>query len=201
MHVRFALAPLAIATTVALVASACAGPPPAATPDTDAVVRAQAQWCSMLARVAGNETGWSDLDTCKAARPAGSAAFIKLAAKCYEERTQTYGENAPDTRLLADECKDEVVFKLPDDGGKSRFVLDARCERMTRCEKVPMDECKGALDRLEPSQLSVFTTMFNLTALNEIKACLDSEDCTTDEDAVRTKCYEEPSQKLLWFPL
>lgn len=201
MHVRFALAPLAIAATVSLLVSACGGPPPAASPDTDAIVRAQAQWCSMLARVAGNETGWSDLDTCKAARPAGSASFIKLAAKCYEERTQTYGSNAPDTRLLADECKDEVVFKLPDDGGKSRFVLDARCERMARCEKVPMDECKGALDRLEPSQLSVFTTMFNLTALNEIKACLDGEDCTQDEDAMRTKCYEEASQQLLWFPL
>lgn len=155
----------------------------------------------MLARVAGHEKDWDQLATCKAATPTGSAAFVKLATKCYENRVASYGDNAPDTRLMADECKDEVVYQLPEDNGRSRFVLEARCDRMTRCEKVAKAECLAALDQLDPSQLAVFTKMYNQTSLAEVKTCLDSGDCTDNEEAQRTACYEPLTSRLLWFPL
>jgi hypothetical protein len=194
------LRPLVLVPFVALGFSACGGPPPVAAVDIDAVASAQQGWCEMLARVAGHEKDWSELAACKAATPAGSAAFVKLATKCYEGRVESYGANAPDQRLMADECKDEVVFQLPDDGGRSRFVVEARCERMLRCEKVAKDECLGALDRLDPSQLAVFTKMYNMTALGEVKRCLE-DDCSGDEEAARTACYEPLGKRLLWFPL
>jgi hypothetical protein len=120
--------------------------------------------------------------------------------KCFKQRVQSYGDNLPDKGLLVAECKEETQFNLTADDVASNEVIGARCDRMLRCEKVPVADCKASVAKLEGAQRAVFTTTYNAAALHEIADCLGSRSCTDNEDTAREGCYKPLTEKLVWFP-
>ena len=194
------VSPLAGLASLVLL-SACGGGPPALAADRADVVKAEQAWCAMLAQASGAGAKWEHEAACKAAFPTGSAGYIGLAAKCFKERLESMGKDAPDSRELAASCNDDILFHLPAETAAGKALMQARCDRMERCDKIPQTECKAGTNALEPSQRALFTTSFNDAALGEILECFVSKSCQEDEEAARTSCYEEAQAKRLWFPL
>ena len=178
----------------------CCSPAPASYPDKSGVVQAQAQWCASLAKLSGAENTWEHMADCKAAYPASSAEYLTAMTKCFATRWEDDPENAADQARLVGDCTDEVTMRLPADGPGTAEVLNARCDRMKRCEEVSVEDCRTGVMKLETAQKAIFTTTYNAAALHEIAGCLDSDSCTEDEEAARQKCYQPFTETLLWFP-
>jgi hypothetical protein len=193
---RLAALAAAVAVPLLSLASGCGGSS-ANFPDRDGVVAAQAKWCDALAKLNGAGGTWEHLAECKSTYPSASAAYLRGMTKCFPARKEQ--NNAPDNTQIVGECNDEVTIAIPDDTGRSEAIT-ARCERMERCEKVSLADCKTGVDHLEGAQRALFTTVYNQAALHTAADCLSSASCTDNEDAARTSCYKPLAQKLLWFP-
>lgn len=196
--------PILAASTTFLVAlslplASCAGGV-ASYPDRPGVATAQASWCAMLAKLDGASDKWEHASACGAASPTASAQYLRGMTKCFATRSETAGNKGPDRSQLLAECNDEVTVALRPDDAAAREVLAARCARMDRCEKVSIDDCRKAVDKLESAVRATFTIVYNETALHEIASCLESSSCKPDEDAAREACYRPLNDKLLWFP-
>ena len=178
---------------------ACGGGPAGASwPGAADVAKAQSGWCAMLAEKKALPEG--DKGACEGADVTGSAAYVRLMTKCIAGRLDAAAEDAVDHRQMAADCTDAVTLELPLDQGEGKEVLAARCDRMVRCEKVTLDECKVGVEKLESAQRAIFTTTYNHAALSEVADCLGSKGCTDDEDAAREACYTPVRERLLWFP-
>lgn len=182
-----------------LLAAACSGAP-ASYPDSKGVSAAQKAWCDMLAKIHKEPGTWSREGECKGAFPTASAAYLKGMAKCYFDKVQSEGDNAPDNTTVVDECNTGTLATMLGDESVGAEVIDARCKRMERCEKVAPAECKTAIDKLESGTRAEFTTKYNGAALHDVAECLSSASCTDDEDSARNACYKPVAEKLLWFP-
>ena len=186
----------------ALASLIACGSPGAGFPDRPGVEAAQTSWCDTLAKIHGGPDGWEHLSDCKSAYPNGSPAFIKAMAKCYADRIESYGENAPDVAALREECTQDVVVKLPFDEPAARDLVEARCGWNLRCQKVPMDECKAGFAKLDSAQRILQTTKFNAAAQHRIADCLSSSSCDEEsEEAAFSACYQPAEDKVVWFPL
>lgn len=189
----------ALAAVLPISVAACGGGG-AGYPDRDAVVSAQAAWCTALGKLEGSGEKWSGMSTCKSAYPTASAAFLRGLTKCYVARREAARDTAPDnTQILAD-CTDDVTVNMPSDTSAGKEALDARCVRMLRCEKVAVPECKAAIDKLEAATRVLISTRFNGAALHQVAECLASSSCSANEDEPREACYKPVAEKLLWFP-
>lgn len=182
------------------VMAACAGGAGANYPDRNSVVAAQAGWCDMLAKLRKEPGQWGRLGECKGAYPSASAPYLKGMTECFFERVQSEGENAPDNTTIVDECNAKAVAFMHGDEKMGAELIDARCKRMERCEKVAVLECKTAIEKLESGTRAEITTKYNGAALHDVASCLMSADCTDDEDSARGACYKPANEKLLWFP-
>jgi hypothetical protein len=183
-----------------VVLAACSSTGPASYPDRNRVVSAQAAWCDTLDKMHKDPGPWSRLAECKAAFPAASAPYLKGMAKCFFERVQREGENAPDNTQIVEECNGEAVAFMKGEESAGSELIDARCKRMERCEKVAIAECKTAIEKLDAATRAELTTKYNAAALHEVADCLSSASCTDDEDSARQACYKPQADKLLWFP-
>lgn len=191
------LAVLAAALPIYLAACGGGG---AGYPDRNDVTAAQSAWCTALGKLEGSGDKWSSMSTCKSAYPTASAAFLRGLTKCYVARREAAGDAAPDnTQILAD-CTDDVTVNMPSDTSAGQEALAARCDRMLRCEKVAVPECKAAIDKLEAATRVLISTRFNGAALHQVAECLASSSCSANEDEPREACYKPVSEKLLWFP-
>jgi hypothetical protein len=177
---------------------ACGGGLPAAFPGRADIAKAEVGWCDMLVKT--KLAGAESMTDCKAAIPTASAGFLKGMTKCFKTRMESFGDSAPDKGLLFAECKEETYFNLPADDAGTKNVIEARCERMLKCEKVPVDECKASVGKLEQAQRVVFTNTYNTAALEQIADCLSSTSCSSNEDTAREHCYAPWTEKLVWFP-
>jgi hypothetical protein len=185
----------------ALASLAACGSPGAGYPDRPGVEAAQASWCDTLAKIHGGPDGWEHLSDCKSAYPDGSPAFVKAMATCYAERIESYGENAPDSASLREECTQDVVVKLTFDEPAARELLEARCGWNLRCQQTPVDECKAGFNKLDSAQRILVTTKFNAAAQHRIAECLSSSSCSEEsEEAAFTACYQSAEDKVVWFP-
>jgi hypothetical protein len=184
----------------AVAAAACTGP--ANYPDRSDVSAAQTEWCTALAKSEGQGPSWEHFEHCRTAYPAASAPYIRGMQKCFFERvtaSREGGDAAVDRSQMLQDCNEKVLLDLPESGPGVEEVLDARCERIARCEKSDFAECKAAFKRLEAAQQAQFTTVYNGAALHEIASCL-SGGCSDNEEAARDACYKPLNDKLLWFP-
>ncbi|MFO0589724.1 MAG: hypothetical protein U0441_19450 [Polyangiaceae bacterium] len=183
----------------ALFVAACSGAP-AKYPDGGGVTAAQAGWCDMLAKIRKEPGEWGRLGECKAAFPTASAPYLKGMTKCFFERVQRDGDNAPDNSTIVDECSAEAVAFMTADEASGDELIEERCKRMERCEKVAIPECKAAITKLDAGTRAEITTKYNRAALHDIADCLSSASCTDDEDSARAACYKPAGEKMLWFP-
>lgn len=191
----------ALSTALALVAAAaCSSTGSANYPDRKGVVAAQGAWCDMLDKLHKEPGAWTHAAECKAAFPTASGPFLKGMAKCFFDRVQRDGDSAPDNSQIVEECDAEAVAFMVGDESSGAELVEARCKRMERCEKVNVAECKSAIDKLDAGTRAQITTKYNGSALHQVAECLGSASCTDDEDAARSACYKPVSDKLLWFP-
>jgi hypothetical protein len=179
---------------------ACGGGGGANYPGKADVAAAQAGWCKELAKRSGAGDAWEHMSDCKSASSSASGAYLRKMTQCIGARLEALGDAAPDLSQIGVDCNDEVVVQLPQDDEVGREVIQARCDRMLRCEKIPVDECKAAVAKLETAQRAVFTTTYNATALHDVADCLSSSSCSDNEEEARTACYKPADDKLLWFP-
>lgn len=191
---------LALLSASALALAACSGGAPASYPDAKNVAAAQAAWCDTLAKMRKEPGEWGRLAECKAASPTASGPYLKGMAKCFFERVQRDGDSAPDNTIIVEECNGEAVAFMTGDESSGGELIEARCQRMERCEKVSPAECKAAIERLDGGTRAEITTKYNRAALHEVAECLASASCTDDEDSARAACYKPAADKLLWFP-
>jgi len=199
MHEALRLAPLLALAGLGF--AACAGG--ANYPDRPDVAKAQDAWCDALAKSEGSGPAWDRMSDCRGANPAASAAYIRTMTKCYfdrvEEAKQSGDPAAADRALLISECNDKALVDLPGTGPGVDEIIDARCNRAVRCEKVDFQECKAAMKRLEPAQQAMFTTRYNGAALHDISSCLGGG-CGDNEEEAQAECYKKAEERLLWFP-
>lgn len=193
------VAALAAVVTAPFALGACSQGP-RIFPDRDGVVAAQVGWCDGLARVLGGGSSWEHLAACKAAYPTGSAGYLSLMTKCFTRRVEAAGKDTPDRSRIIDECNDEILVKMTPDEAAVRDLIEARCLRMTRCERIPAAECKAGFAKLDAAQRTLLTSVYNAAGRYEIIDCLDTASCTDNEDAGRAACYKPAAEKLLWFP-
>lgn len=196
---RLVAVSVALALGTPLLLSACAGGG-AGAPDKAQVLTAQGKWCQALARMNGAPDTWEHLADCKDAYPTASAAYLQGMTQCIVTRREAMGDKAPDNSQIVQDCNDEVTVGMAADDAAGREVIDARCKRAERCEKVPAADCKAAIDKLQTSQRVLFTTTYNASALRTIAECLSSQGCSDNEEATRDACYKPAGDKLLWFP-
>ena len=186
---------------IAALMAACGGGGTSANyPGSADVTKAQADWCAALAKVSGGGAKWEHMADCRAAKTTASAAYLNGVTKCFPARLEAAGEQAPDHSQVLIDCNDEIVVMLPADDVVGKEVIDARCERMLRCEKVPVAECKAAVEKLESGQRAMFTVTYNAGALHDIAECLASASCSDDEEKARDACYKPAAERLVWFP-
>jgi hypothetical protein len=141
---------------------------------------------------------WDKAGECRAAHPAASAAFLKALTKCYAERRESYGDAAPDPGSLVAECRDEVLLTLPASDANSAGLVEVRCARQQRCEKVAPADCKASFAKLDAAQRAMMSTMYDGRALSEIADCLASAPCKDDGDEDR--CYASVADELVYYP-
>ncbi len=191
----------ALLLTALLPLAACGGN--ANYPDRPDITQAQAGWCDALAQSEGSGPSWDSMNDCRGASPAASPAYIRGMTKCFfervEEAKQAGDPAAADRALLLSECNEKVLVDLPVSSPGADEVIDARCNRAVRCEKVEFTECKAAMKRLETAQQAMFTTRYNGKALHDIADCLGGG-CGDNEEAAQAECYKSAEDKLLWFP-
>jgi hypothetical protein len=183
---------------LALLAVACT--PPSSYPDGSQVTAAQGAWCQALAKQNGYPTGWVHMSACKGAYPTASAAYLRGMTKCYPARVEAMGDKAVDSSQIVSDCIDEVTVAMPPDEAATREIVDARCRRQERCEKVTAENCRSSFSKLESAQRVLLTTRYNAGALHTIADCLSSKSCSDNEDEAQQACYTPVGEKLLWFP-
>lgn len=178
--------------------AACGGA--ASYPDRSDVTAAQAVWCDGLAKLNGAPGTWDHLAACKAHYPTASGVYLRAMTTCYAKRKEAAGDKYTDNSLMIAECAEEVSLNMRPNDAAGVEAITARCERMNKCEKVPVAECKAAVAKLDGSQRATLTAIYNGAALHTIAECLGSSSCTADEDAAREACYKPVAEKMLWFP-
>lgn len=191
--------PIAVAASMLGSLTACSERP-TSFPDRDGVIAAQAEWCAALAKLQRAGASWEHLNACKAAYPTSSPTYLRAMTSCFSRRMEAATESSPDRSQIILECNDEVAVKINPDEPTAKQVLDSRCARMARCEKIPVADCKTAFSKLEAAQRVMFTTIYNGAGRYEIIDCLDNASCTDNEEAGRQACYKPTSDALLWFP-
>jgi hypothetical protein len=169
-------------------------------PGKSDVIAAHGAWCDSLAKYLGGGKEWPHLAECKSGSTSASAAYLRGMSRCFGPRIESLGDQAPDNQQVVSECNDQVTTAMPVDENVGREVLAARCDRMKKCEKVEIADCKTGVDKLESAQKALLTTIYNAPALHEIADCLSSSSCTEDEEKARDACYKPLADKLLWFP-
>jgi len=190
--------PIAVAASM-LALNACSERP-TSFPDRDGVIAAQAEWCAALAKLQRAGASWEHLNACKAAYPTASPTYLRAMTSCFSRRMEAATESSPDRSQIILECNDEVAVKINPDEPEAAPVIESRCARMARCERVPVHACKSAFGKLESAQRAMFTTIYNATGRYEIIDCLENASCTDNEEAGRQACYKPTSDALLWFP-
>lgn len=188
---------LALCLSVAPLVASCSGGG-ASYPDAGDVTAAQGAWCDALAKLNGGK--WEHLAACKGAYPASSAPYLRAMTKCFVDRMTSAGDKAPDKGQVVAECNDQITINMKVDDSAGAEAIEARCDRMHRCEKVAINECKAAFAKLESALRAVLIASYNRSALHEISDCLISSSCAADEDAGREACYKKVQGRLVWFP-
>ncbi|MCC6523911.1 MAG: hypothetical protein IT373_14730 [Polyangiaceae bacterium] len=184
---------------------------PAVYPDDDAVALAQKEWCRMLGRMELEREsrpvhevsgGWRHQAACEAARPSASADFLARVTPCYERHLREGGDAALDGQAILADCAEQILV-VADPGDTSGLdLVQARCERAERCEKVPLADCLRTFAALSGGQRAGLTTMYSLAAQSEIAACLRDGACAKKgEDAARDACYAPARKRRVWFAL
>jgi hypothetical protein len=191
---------LPIAVAASMLALTDCSERPTSFPDRDGVVAAQAEWCAALAKLQRAGASWEHLSACKAAYPTASPTYLRAMTSCFSRRMEAATESSPDRSQIILECNDEVAVNISPDDPSAAPVIESRCARMARCEKVPVAACKSAFSKLEGAQRAMFTTIYNAAGHYEIIDCLESASCTDNEEAGRQACYKPASDALLWFP-
>ncbi|KYF85247.1 hypothetical protein BE11_00390 [Sorangium cellulosum] len=169
-------------------------------PDRDSVIAAQAEWCAALARLQRAGANWEHMNACKAAYPTASPTYLRAMTSCFSRRMEAATESSPDRSQIILECNDEVAVNINPDDPAAKPVLDSRCARMVRCERIPVETCKAGFSKLESAQRAMFTTIYNAAGRYEIIDCFENASCTDNEEAGRQACYKPTSDALLWFP-
>jgi hypothetical protein len=188
----------ALLTILGTALAACHVAAPVAFPDKPELVRAQAGWCDLLVKSGLAEA--SSRATCAAAITTASPAFLKAMTKCVAQRLESYGQKRPDRGILVAECRDEAQYNIGASTTEGAEVIEARCQRMQRCERVAASECRASMAKLEGAQRAVFTSTYNPPALHEVAECLSSKSCTDHEDEAQLTCYAPVTEQLVWFP-
>jgi hypothetical protein len=179
-------------------ALACSPSAPADFADHDQVVAAQAKWCDALGRLTGD--GWTQGAACKAASPSGSAEFIALMVECYNKQVDELGEHDAGTAALRRQCTDIVLERWDTGDATDTAVVQARCERMERCQNTSKADCLKSFLRLSATQRNALSSMYNEQAQHQVTTCLDEPECTTNEDGLQSRCYDEVFNTRVWVP-
>ncbi|HTN84060.1 MAG TPA: hypothetical protein VL242_10250 [Sorangium sp.] len=191
--------PIAVAASMLGLLTACSERP-TSFPDRDGVIAAQAEWCAALAKLQRAGASWEHMNACKAAYPTSSPTYLRAMTSCFSRRMEAATESSPDRSQIILECNDEVAVNINPDDPVAAPVLESRCARMLRCERVPIPTCKATYGKLESAQRAMFSTIYNATGRYEIMDCFDNASCTDNEEAGRQACYKPTSDALLWFP-
>jgi hypothetical protein len=181
---------------LAAFAMSCGPSAAASHPDDDQVTAAQKKWCAALAAVGGDDFRHSS--ECAAGRPSASAPFLAGMAECYQRRHEDLGDSAPDSGALVSDCTETVLAGAePGDVSKSP-VVQARCRRGERCEKLSYRNCVASFNQLDGMQRAVFTSLYNLRAQAEIAACIEAAECGVEAE---DPCIAEAYDRRVWLPL
>jgi hypothetical protein len=179
-----------------LAAMACGGG--ANYPDRSDVTAAQAAWCDSLVKL--KAAPGDNVAGCKDMYPTASGPYLRGMTGCVAKRIEAAGDKGTDVGHVVADCDDEVIAHMKYDEAVARDLVEARCARSERCEKVPVADCKTAFGRLDSAQRVLLTVKYNAGAIHSVADCLGSASCGQDEDAAREACYKKATQKLLWFP-
>jgi hypothetical protein len=190
-----------ILSALGLLLLACKPAAPAKFADTDRVVEAQKKWCAMMAELDGGDGPWRYQSDCEAATPTGSAQFVERMVPCFKKLKVEYGENAPDSGLMIDECTQQVLGGADPGDISDNDLWVARCERMVRCQKVEQKTCDTILDRYDGYTKALLTSQYNLEAQTKVASCLREGDCEEDEDRAQDACYLKVRGYRVWLPL
>jgi hypothetical protein len=172
---------------------------PSSFPDADRVVKAQKNWCAMLAKAEAPEGEWRYQRACEQAHPTSSAAFLTRLTKCFASEYEQLGDDSPDEAIMMDVCTNEV-FATSDPGeAKITTLVAARCRRTAKCTPITYPECTEAFEDLDAALRLLLTDMYNLRAQYEIASCLDDGACTKDEDTAMGACYDVQTERRAWF--
>jgi predicted small lipoprotein YifL len=181
--------------------AACTPRAPLTYPDADSVASAQKKWCAMMAELEGGDGPWRFQADCDAATPTGSAQFVERMTPCFKQLKQDYGDRAPDSGSMIDECTQQVLAGA-DPGDISQTELwRARCDRMVRCAKADASTCDGVIERLDGYTKALLTNMYNLEAQAKVAGCLAESACSDDEPSAEDACYLKVRGYRVWLPL
>jgi hypothetical protein len=172
-------------------------------PDGDKVEAAQKAWCTMLGELLTADKdadAWDDRSDCEGNYPTASAEFLALMTECFRTQAERKSGSSIDPEQIVADCTEQALVGMGMADAEKLRIVQARCERMKRCEDIGMEECLEGFEGLDPSERSRFTTMYNWGAQDDIASCLSSSGCTDDEDAARTACYQDAWEERVWLP-
>ena len=112
---------------------------------------------------------------CEEAYPAASAAYLQRLSRCYGKAMRDYGDTAPDSGAIIDECSQKILMGAEVGNVSGTDLYKARCARQARCQNVSQEVCDGAWARLDGMTQSLLSSKYNLRAQAEIAACLERE--------------------------
>lgn len=183
----------------ALLVLACTPSAPADFADNDQIVAAQKKWCDALAKLHGD--GWTQSATCEGASPTGSPEFLAQMVDCYNKQVAELGEHDADTAALHRQCTDIVLERWDSGDLSGSDIIQARCARIERCQNTTKDDCLNRFKRLSATQRNALAAMYNERAQHHVIACLEEEpECTTNEDGLHSRCYDEVWKDRVWVP-
>ncbi|MBM4358252.1 MAG: hypothetical protein FJ096_09085 [Deltaproteobacteria bacterium] len=170
-------------------------------PDASKVADAQKAWCKVLAKQeAPQDQTWRHTGACKAAVPAGSAPFVAQVTECYVKHHAEQGDNALDLGGLVTRCADEALAGASVLDISNTEPARAYCARMTRCSQVPLEGCMAALGDLDGMRKAAFSSAYSLAAQHAVAECLQTSDCSKDEDAASVACFDAVKATRIWMP-
>jgi hypothetical protein len=169
-------------------------------PDGDKVTAAQQKWCTTLAGiVAPGDGSWEHKSACESTYPTASGQFLSAMADCFRAQAEQTGAGSFEAEQAIKDCTELSLTQIDLAGVEKSPVLDARCERMARCEGISDADCRLGFEGLAPSEQSRLTRMYNQGALADVASCL-SGGCDDDEEAAKAACYEDVYHKRAWLP-
>ena len=171
-------------------------------PDGADVKAAQTKWCDALAAASGQKEAWPSAGACHGVFPSASAGYVRAMTTCFQKRWGGVSDKSAGAGPVVQECSDEVVVEVGRQPGEdqSASLVDTRCARQKRCEKVELAECKKGFAALDAGQRALLTTVYNAGARARIADCLSSSSCGDDEEKARDACYKAETDKLIWLP-